>query len=251
MSVIAVIGDCATTTSVALASTWPDTDIVVLEADRRGGSLAGWLDTPANPSLATIVANSAGGGRGLDAVIESMTHRSASGVRFIANAVRARPAHRAVDEAATNVLPMLAAAPRAFIADLGAHRSGEPISPVLRFAASVVLVHRQATASAAAATVRIERLVESVEELAHIDAPLLLAIIGTDPFDPAEIGHFVDQSVPGAITGTVVLADDSLSAATIAGRSGVSAKRLARLPLIRDAAALGDRIRSNQPRVMS
>jgi hypothetical protein len=36
----------------------------------------------------------------------------------------------------------------------------------------------------------------------------------------------------------VALGDDPLAAATLAGRSGVSAKRLRRLPLMRDAARL-------------
>ena len=250
MSLIAVTGDCATTTAVALAATWAD-DVMLLEADRSGGSLAGWLDTPASPSLATIVANGAGTVRDIDEVIESMTQRSGSGIRFIANAVRARPAHRAIEESATHVLPALAARHSVVIADVGVHRAGEQISPVLRFAAGIVVVHRQAVASAAAATVRIERLVECVEDLAHLDAPLFLAIIGADPFEPAEIAQFVEQSVPDALTGTVVLADDSLSAATIAGRAGVSAKRLARLPLLRDAAAVSSRLRSQLERVAS
>ena len=43
MSVIAVIGDCATTSALALAARWPADDVVVLEADRTGGSLAAWL----------------------------------------------------------------------------------------------------------------------------------------------------------------------------------------------------------------
>ncbi len=244
MTIIAVVGDAATTTTVAIAAGWPTgrSEVLVLEADRSGGSLAAWLDTPAQPSLATIVAN-AGNDSGrthrsvLDTV-DAMTRRSAAGVRFVANAVRARAAHRAVEEAALVVLPALAGAPVAVLADVGAHRVGEPLSPALRVADTVVIVHRQATASAAAATVRIERLVESVEELAHLDATFVLAIVGRSPFDPAEIGQFVDQAVPGTVRRVVALSDDPLAAATIAGRSGVSAKRLRRLPLIRDTAQL-------------
>jgi len=37
---------------------------------------------------------------------------------------------------------------------------------------------------------------------------------------------------------TVAIADDPLAAATIAGRAGVSARRLRRLPLMRDATRL-------------
>ncbi len=239
MTIVAVTGDAATTSSVALAVGWPaDDGAIVVEADPAGGSLAGWLDTPAHPSLGTIVANV---GRSHQSVLETfddMTHRSDSGVRFVANAVRARAAHRAVEEAAVTVLPTIAAAANTVIADVGRHRSGQLPSPALRAADVVVIVHRQATASAAAATVRIERLVEIVEELAPLDAVFVLAVIGRTPFDPVEIGSFVDQSVPHTIRTTASLADDPLAAATIAGRAGVSAKRLRRLPLMRDALRL-------------
>jgi hypothetical protein len=63
-------------------------------------------------------------------------------------------------------------------------------------------------------------------------------VIGRSPFDPAEIGQFVDQALPNTVRHTVALSDDPLAAATLAGRSGVSAKRLRRLPLMRDAAKL-------------
>lgn len=266
MTVIAVVGDATTTSAVALAVGWPAGDeVIVLEADPTGGSLAGWLDTPLQPSLATIVAN-VGPDAGRDhratmATFDAMAQRSATGVRFVANAVRARAAHRAVEEAAGAVLPAAAGAATTVIADAGRHRAGHAPSPALGVADVVVIVHRQAGASAAAASVRIERLVETVEEVAHLDAAIALAVIGSTPFDPAEIGAFVGESVPGAVQMVVSLADDPLAAATIAGRVGVSPKRLRRLPLMRDASQLagalhdlvdarrhvGDRQRTSEP----
>jgi hypothetical protein len=247
VTIIAVVGDATTTTTVAIASGWPlerGSHAVVLEADQTGGSLAGWLDTPVQPSLATIVANAGiDAGRSHESVldtVEAMTRRSSSGIRFVANTVRARAAHRAVEESALVVLPALAGAPFPVLADVGAYRVGEILSPAVRVADVVVVVHRQASASPAAATVRIERLIESLEELAHLDATFVLATIGRAPFDPAEIGQFVDQAVPDTVRRTVALSDDPLAAATIAGRSGVSAKRLRRLPLMRDAARLAN-----------
>jgi MinD-like ATPase involved in chromosome partitioning or flagellar assembly len=247
VTVITVVGDGATTTAVAIASTWPEGDeVIVLEADPGGGSLAGWLDTPAHPSLATVVANAGTDAtRSQRSVVETfgaMARRSDSGVRFVANAVRARAAHRAVAEADAVVFPALATAPFTVIADAGLHRAGTAPSPALRVADVVVVVHRQAAASSSAATVRIERLVEAVEELAHVDAVLVLAVIGRAPFDPAEIGTFVEQSVPDAVRRTVAIAEDPLAAATIAGRAGVSAKRLRRLPLMRSAGALASEL---------
>ena len=240
MTIVAVTGDAATTSAIAIAAGWPTSDQpTVLEADPTGGSLAGWLDTPVQPSLATIVANVGDGtARSVLDTFAAMTHRSESGVRFVANAVRARAAHRGIEEAAATVLPALAAGSATVIADTGAHRAGHPPSPALRVADVIVIVHHQASASPAAATVRIERLVEMVEELAHLDADIVLAVIGNTPFDPAEIGTFVDESVPDTVASTVSIAEDPLAAAAIAGRTGVSAKRLRRLPLMRDATRL-------------
>ncbi len=243
MTAVAVIGDATTTTAVAVAAGWPSGEqIIVLEADPSGGSLAAWLDTPSQPSLATIVANvgadSGGVHRSSFATFDAMTQHSSTGVRFVANAVRSRAAHRALDEAAAMVLPALVAADSTVLVDVGLHRVGIEQSPALDVADVVVLVHRQATASAAAATVRVERLVESVEELARLDADILLAVIGSSPFEPGEIAAFVDASVPGAVRTMVPVAHDPLAAATIAGRAGVSARRLRRLPLMRDAADL-------------
>lgn len=243
MTAIAVVGDATTTTTVALAVSWPEGDeVVVLEADPGGGSLVGWLDTPSQPSLTTIIAN-VGADAGRDhrstfATFDAMTQRSRAGVRFVANAVRSREAHRAVDEAATAVLPALATADRTVLVDTGALRVGLGPSAALAVADAVVVVHRQAAASAAAATVRIERLVESVEQLAALDGDVVLAIIGNTPFGPSEIGAFVDASVPGAVRTVATLADDPLAAATVAGQTGVSAKRLRRLPLMRDCSHL-------------
>jgi len=238
VTIVAVTGDAATTSAVALAVGWPTgEEVTVLEADPSGGSLAGWLGTPIQPSLATIVAN-VGTGRSVLDTFATMTHRSGSGVRFVANAVRARAAHRAVEEAATAVLPALATGGATIIADTGTHRAGQPPSPALRVADVVVIVHQQASASPAAATVRIERLVEMVDELAHLDAAIVLAVVGDTPFDPAEIGAFVDQAMPDTVRMTMSLADDPLAAAAIAGRTGVSARRLRRLPLMRDASRL-------------
>jgi MinD-like ATPase involved in chromosome partitioning or flagellar assembly len=239
MTVIAVVGDATTTVSVAIAAGWPAADeVVVLEADPRGGSLTGWLDVPAHPSLATIVANAGRDDHSILDTFAALTRRDDSGLRFVANAARARAAHRAVEEAAVAVLPAIAAAPAIVIADAGVQQSDRPPSPALRVAEVVVVVHRQANASAGAATVRVERLVETIEDLAHLDAVVVLAVIGSAPFDPAEIGAFVDDSVPGTVRTTVPIAHDPLAAAAIAGRAGVSARRLRRLPLMRDAGAL-------------
>jgi len=237
VTIVAVLGDCTTTTCVALAATWPIADpladtVIVLEADPSGGSLAAWLDTPVSPTLGTIVATV-----GSDSAIESvcrtvatMTHRSGSGIRFVAAPVRAVAARRAVDEATRRVFPAIAATTDIVaIADIGNPYSAD--SRISSIAAATIVVHRQERASAPAEAVRLERLIELVGQ--HPGSTL--AIVGDDPFDPTEIVRFVEESVPGAAAASVTLADDALAAAVLAGRRGVSAARLRRLPLMRSA----------------
>ncbi len=89
---------------------------------------------------------------------------------------------------------------------------------------------------------RLERLVELVERLGPTAPTLMLAVVGTEPFDPAEIAAHVDTCVPGALAEVVTLADDPLAAAVLAGRAGVSASRLRRLPLMRSAANAAARL---------
>jgi hypothetical protein len=233
VTIVAVTGDCTTTTCVALASGWPaDGELIVLEADPSGGSLVGWLDTPGTPSLASAVAGTMSGVRTVGDTIDSVIQRSGRGLRFIAAPVRAVPARRAIAEAGAAIIAELAGRRHLVaLADLG-RPSGE--SPhLLRWAAVTVVVHRQSPASAGAESVRLERLLEQVE---GVDGPVVLAVIGREPFDPDDVVRFVDDSAPGTITAACRLAEDPLAAAVLAGRTGVSAKRLRRLPLMRSAA---------------
>jgi len=246
MTVVAIVGDCTTTTCVALAAVWPvDDEVLVLEADPSGGSLAGWLDTPNSPSLATIVANvRAGDSRHDEAMstVWAMTQRSHSGISFVSAPLRSLPARRAIEEASIAVVPALAAGDTVVLADLGRRDPTDLPASILEAATTTLVVHRQHAASAAAEAVRLDRLVELVEVLAVSAHDIVLAIVGSDPFDPAEIAQHVDTSVPGALADAATLADDPLTAAVIAGRAGVSASRLRRLPLMRSAAGIASRL---------
>lgn len=259
MTIAALVGDGTTTTAVALAAVWPTTDpVTVVEADPEGGSLAAWLDTPRVPSLGTIVANmprgAAGAARSVreprDArtvieIVDTMTHRSETGIAVVAAPVRSVAAARAVDEAGTVVFPALAATTELIaLVDAGRHLAGARPHPALECAGVVVVVHQQARMSSGAAAVRLERHLESLERIAALRRPVLPVLIGTEPFDPDEIDEFVASSLPAAAPSQrhLVLADDPLAAATIAGRTGVSSRRLRRLPLMRSAAGLATRL---------
>ncbi|MGI9646788.1 MAG: hypothetical protein ACR2O6_15895 [Ilumatobacteraceae bacterium] len=249
MSLTALAGDCTTTTTLALATTYPSEDApLVLEADRTGGSIAAWLDTPLAPSLSAIVANQRGAGeRTADSWewIEPMTHRSHSGVWFVPGPTRAIEAAQAIEEAERTIFPTMARSVTV-LADVGRITASGGVSRTLRIAETVIVCHRQATQSAAAASVRIERTAELLGVLAGSSSRLVVAVIGDRPFGCDEIEHYLAAAVDPAPFDTVELAVDELAAAVLGGRRGVSARRFARLPLIRSCQELR-RVVRDQP----
>lgn len=255
MSIVAVVGDVATTTTIALAAGWPDEPLVV-EADPSGGSMAAWLDLPASPTLSNVVTRAASAGW---PVVEYLAHRSDTGLRVVPAPTRSIEAVRAVAEADRCVVPPAAGldAPTVLV-DVGAPIPAYGL-PVACASADVnVVVHRQVRHSARAAAVRVERYAELVDVVLSAGAPTVLAIVGDVPFDTGEIARFVRAELdaaplaafvgvsaadePDADDMVVGLPEDPLAAAVLAGRSGVSARRLARLPLMRSASSAAARI---------
>lgn len=260
MALIALIGDCTTTTALAMAAAWPlDREVVVLEVDRRGGSLASWLDTPGTPSLTTIVAargsrlgagtgaeRNGHGGEALDAGwqdVAGAVQDSRSGVRFLAAPARSREASLAITEAERSLIPMLAGlASPTILADVGRHVGADPPPAVVRLASTVVVVHRQDPASPGAAAVRLERLIELVDQLRAVAGSVVLGVVGDQPFDLSEIVDLVQSNTSTQLALAHEIALDPLSALVLAGRQGVSKKRLARLPLARSIGGLVDEL---------
>lgn len=232
MGIVAVTGDVATTTAVALGAGWSAADDVILvEADPTGGDLAAWFDLSAVPSLSTVVT------RVLDGAwpdIERHTRLAANGLRVVPAPARAGEAAQAVAESARSLVGSLAALRSPVtIADVGRLPSVPSSHPFLGAAAVTVLVHRQAAQSVRAAAVRLQRLAEQVDVLTRSPQPVVVAVVGARPFDVVEIERFLAD-----VSGTapiVALPDDPLTAAVFAGRTGVSERRLSRLPLMRAA----------------
>jgi MinD-like ATPase involved in chromosome partitioning or flagellar assembly len=240
VTLVAVVGNCATTITVALAASWPadDDDVVVLEVDPRGGSLGAWLDLPASPTLSTAVTVAPDGDW---SVIEPLVRTAPAGLRVLPAPVRAVEAARAVAEASVSLLPQLARRAGAIaIADCGELTAADALPAAVAHARTVVVAHRQSPHSARAEAVRIQRRAELVLRLADADAEIVLAVVGNRPFAPHDVVAFVADGVDLSWT---AMADDALTAAVIAGRVGVSARRLARLPLSRGAARLAAVVR--------
>jgi hypothetical protein len=79
----------------------------------------------------------------------------------------------------------------------------------------------------------LQRLADQVDGMSTSSAGLVVAIVGGDPYDVDQIDSFLADSV-GSMP-VVGLPVDDLTAAVYAGRTGVSMRRLARLPLGRAA----------------
>jgi hypothetical protein len=270
---IAIIGDRTTTTTLSIAAAWNETARdratrnrrgrnrtgrneteqegwdapLVVEVDPAGGSLAAWLDMPTNPSLSTIVAQgSALQSDGLEPLIRTSPH----GLHIIPAPVRSREASRAVDEASRSLLPTLSDdSRRTALFDVGRLVPAAGVPPTVQGASAIVLCHRQDPASARAAAVRLERLAESVELLAHLDRPLTIVLIGDQPYSGDEIVDYLlrDElriATPAAVPTLIPFPEDPLCAAVLAGRVGVSTRRLARLPLMRAARTLASHLRA-------
>jgi MinD-like ATPase involved in chromosome partitioning or flagellar assembly len=239
MAVVAVVGDACTTTTVALAAAWPaSSEALIVEADPGGGDLAAWFDIPVLPSLSTVVT------RAVDATwpeIDRHTRLTASGLRLIPGPPSAEEARHAVAESARSLAPGLAAmrSPVAIV-DAGAVSHSVTSHPFVASAAVTVVVHRQYSQSSRAAAVRLQRLADQVAAISPTLAGLVVAVIGAQPFGFEQIESFLAD----AVTTTVGLPVDGLTAAVFAGRTGVSARRLARLPLARAARHLAQVVES-------
>jgi hypothetical protein len=223
VSLVAVVGECSTTTALGLAAAWPSGEpCLVAELDPAGGCLTAWLDIPRSPGLAEAAASSASGSW---STIQSMMQRSAAGVDVLVAPTRPVEAAAVVLAAGASVLPVLSALETTVVIGDGGRLRG-PLPAMVTQAAIVVVAHRQHAGSAAAAALGFERLAELTAQLTVRSIPTVVALIGSRPYAPDEVGAFVraDTVVP--------LADDPWAAAVLAGRAG-SDSRLRRSPLMR------------------
>ena len=231
MAIVAVVGDACTTTTVALASAWPASSAtLVVEADPTGGDLAAWFDMPVVPSLSTVVTSAIDTS---SSEIDRYTRLAASGLRLIPAPPSATEAQQAVAESARSLAPALAALRSPItIVDAGDVPLTSAVHPLVASAAVTVVVHRQRSQSPGAAAVRLQRLADQLAAMSAGSVSLVAAVIGAHPFGFDQIESFLADSVATQLVGLPV---DSLTAAVYAGRTGVSARRLARLPLARAA----------------
>jgi hypothetical protein len=246
MSLVAVLGDAVTTTTLALAAAWPAEDeVVVLEADPSGGDLVAWLDVPEQPGLSSAVA---AGPAPSWPVLSSHIQTTATGLRVLVAPVRAVEASVVIREAAARVTPTLAALNRpTVLADCGAQHPAA-LSPVVTQAGLALVVIRQPRVSGRAAAARLDRVGELVDALHTHAVPTAAVLIGGSPYGADEVSLFLGGASEPLPTMTV--ADDPLGAQLLAGRPGTK-RRASRTALLRSAAPvaaeLAARVRAVRP----
>lgn len=258
MTAIVLCGDAVTTTTLVLAFTWPRVgessvviersasvkreendgfeppviDRLIIECDPSGGSLVGWLGLDPRRTLTTAVTSSPS-----ESEPSRCEHRTwqnhaqllGGGVAVLASPIRSVEAAASQLRAQRSVLGGIGSLEHltAFL-DCG---RGIPAGPWVPAGSSlVVLVHRQFGGPSTAAGPRVEQLRERFEHFESVGHRPVLAIIGSDPFDPAEIVAHLSQ---GDAIVSVTLPEDRFAAEVLAGRLGCSSRRLRRLRLMR------------------
>ena len=229
MSLVAVVGDVATTTATALTAGWPVTEaVVLLEADPTGGDLAAWFDLATAPGLVSAVA-AAPSGSWL-AIREYVQH--SNGIDVLVTPGRAGDAEHVVGEAASRIVPTLARLDDVVtIADCGTQHPLH-LSPIAVQAGLVVLTIYPSVASDRAVAVQLDRHGELLDTFTRLGIPVVAAVVTGGLYDTAEVAAFL-----GGITGpapVVEIAHDPTAARMIAGRAAGRAK-IARSPLLRSA----------------
>jgi MinD-like ATPase involved in chromosome partitioning or flagellar assembly len=231
MSVLAfasVKGSPGTTTAVLTmaAVVPPDRDVLVVEADPDGGSLAARFGLDPEPGLSSLAA---AGRRGLAGEqIDRHTQMLGGGLPVLVAPSDAAETSRALEVAGAQLTGALATYPRDVLIDVGRLRPGSSAAVLAARAEAVVLVVRP----------RLDELQHLVPRLKALDAagvrPVVL-LVGERPYSPAEVA----ASVPAPVLGA--LADDPTAARVLRGDGGSMAK-LRRSLLIRSAREIAPQV---------
>lgn len=226
MSVIAVLGDYATTTAASLAANWP-APCVLVEADPTGGDLAAWFDIPVEPSLSAAVSRLHSSSW---SELVGFVRESPNGVQLLPCSASEVEARQTVHESGAAVIPVLSEPDSGHvIIDVGSQPDNH--HPAIGAAQMLIVTHRQSTQSPAAAAVRLQRFHDKIAVLLASHRAVVPVVIGNRPFPIDEVDVLFARSHPDLPIGALPV--DDLGAAVIGGFHGVSSRRMARLPLMR------------------
>ncbi|GIM98249.1 hypothetical protein [Paractinoplanes toevensis] len=224
-----------TSLALGLASRWPDTGSLLVEADSDGGDLAARFGVNPEPGLAALALAIRSSGPDTVA-LEGFAQR----LRVDAEVVLAPPsdaAAPAVEQLAASV-PMLgrAAVHRSVIVDVGRLSRRSPLAPVVQAADHVVVVATPNLADLTQVFSRLQRLRATAR--GHV----WVWLSGAGPYDEAEVS--ADLSV--AVLGTV--GRDKVGAGMLTGRY-LTAPGWWRSPMVRAAGDAAARLADIPPAV--
>lgn len=227
----------ATTTALALGAVWPRTPhVVVCECDPAGGDVAANFRLAETPGLLSLAAASRR--EHDDDLLWRHTQALPGGLRVVAAPVGADQARAAIAMLGGGSFgPLVGAARRpdaVVIADCGRLDAGSPALGVAGGAAVLCLVARARFAE-------IAHLADAVAALRRVlgssSVTVGLVLTGPGDYPPTEVADVLAVPVLG------VLPADKHSAAALAGQLSIR-RGLSRLPLMRAARTLADRLES-------
>jgi Mrp family chromosome partitioning ATPase len=221
-----------TTSSLVAASSLPEGQPVVFaECDASGGDLAAWAELGETPGWATAIAGGDRSWAGLCTHFQQLP----SGLSVLCAPTRARMARGVVGEAAARFGPALGSmADVLVVADCG-RVGGDQLPAWVAPASLVLLLVRQAPSSVGATVARVDRAGEALERLAAGSAPVGVVVVGSRPYDPAELV----AAIGGELFG--VLPEDPIGAGLASGAWTVG-RGASRSALARAARPLGARL---------
>ncbi len=219
-----------TTAAVALASVWPQPEVVLVEADPDGGSLVTRFDLPADgPGLTSLAA--AGRHRLSRQLVAEHVQTLPGGLAAIPTSPAPGQAAAAVAALARPLGEQLAGTPEVTaIADCGRLSAGSPARPLADAADLLVLVCRP----------RLEELRLALARLEERPPPTRVGLLLTGGgYSVAEVDRLFGDRVAVGVVGS--LPDDPRTARALADRTATP-RDLRRSPLIRHARSLAERL---------
>lgn len=216
-----------TTTALACASSWPGR-VLLVEAAEDGGALAARFGLPIEPGLTTLAAASRHATD--DEGLLQRHVQSLPGTERIVALVgppSMEPAQALLRTSAARLATLLTRVPddMAVLIDAGRLLSPSLAAPLIAVADQLVVVARP----------RVEELTGLAHRLpilSELGPPLLVLLVGDQPYGPTEVAETLGVAVAG------VLARDVTAAETLAAAG--SSRTLARSALLRSATGVVD-----------
>ena len=222
-----------TTTSVALAASWPHgRSAVVVETDLAGGDLAATCGMSLEPGLGSLAS---AGRHGFDAAaLLSHAQVLPCGVRAVMGPPSDTEAGAALDVLTPNLEAAMASSAVDVLADCGRFTYDELLEQLLRTADLALMVARPTLTG-------VEHVASRLRTIRSMTAQVALLLVGERPYPATEVAGALSCEVLG------VLADDPRGAEGLLSSGGTTTWWLARSSVVRSARSIAEVLASRPP----